>query len=149
MQRRAHLDDLDALLPLVRDFYETDRHHYDESRVVGALRPLLADDSVGQVWIAESSGRCLGYAVVTWSYSLESGGRDCILDEIYVTTTSIGLGSDLLAAVFDGARSQGARAIFLETESHNDRARRFYRRHGFEVDDSVWLSRALVAAGPS
>ena len=148
MERRANVDDLDALLPLVRDFYEADRHPYDESRVLGALGPLLADDSLGQVWVAEAPRGLLGYAVVTWSYSLESGGRDCILDEIYVASTSTGLGSGLLAAALEGARSQGASAIFLETESHNDRARSFYQRHGFEIEDSVWLSRALDSTSP-
>lgn len=26
----------------------------------------------------------LGYAIVTWGYSLESGGREALLDEIYL-----------------------------------------------------------------
>jgi len=147
--RRADVDDLDSLLPLVREFYEVDRHPYDEPRVVGALRPLLADDALGQVWVVEASGHLRGYAVVTWSYSLESGGRDCILDEIYVASTSAGLGSNLLAAALDGARSLGAGAIFLETEAHNDRARSFYGRHGFEIEDSVWMSRPLDSMRPT
>lgn len=36
-----------------------------------------------------------------------------------------------------------ATAMFLETESPNEGARRFYRRHGFEADDSTWMSREL------
>jgi len=33
--------------------------------------------------------------------------------------------------------------MFLETETHNERARRFYSRQGFEADDSIWMSRDL------
>lgn len=149
MHRRATVDDLDALMVLVRDFCVVDQHPFDEARVSRALHPLLVDDSAGQVWVAEHSGRVVGYAIVTWGYSLESGGRDCIVDEIYVTTPSTGLGSDLLDAALDGARANGARAVFLETEAHNDRARSFYVRHGFEVESSVWLSRQLGLADPS
>lgn len=143
MQRRATVDDLAALIPLIREFYDLDQHPYDELQVTRALRPLLANDSFGQVWVVETSGRLLGYAVVTWSYSLESGGHDCILDEIYVATQSAGLGSRLLSAAMDGARSHGATVVFLETEAHNSRVRGFYQRHGFEIEDSVWMSRTL------
>ena len=142
-QRLAGVDDLEALMPLVRAFYEADRHPYDEPMVRRALQPLLVDDSVGQVWVVEADHALIGYVVITWSYSLESGGRDCILDEIYVAESSVGIGSGLLTAALEGARSRGARAVFLETEAHNERGRRFYGRHGFEIEDSTWMSRPL------
>lgn len=143
VQRRANVDDLTSLIPLIRDFYDIDRHPYDESRVTRALGPLLTNDEFGQVWVVETDERLLGYAVVTWSYSLESGGRDCILDEIYVSSRSAGLGTTLLAAAMHGASLCGATAAFLETEAHNDRVRSFYARNGFAVQDSVWMNRTL------
>jgi len=47
--------------------------------------------------------------------------------------------------VLAGAREAGARAVFLETEAHNERVRSFYQRHGVAVEDSVWMSRSLLA----
>lgn len=141
--RRAALGDLGGLVPLIRSFYEVDRHEFDESRVRSALTPLLVDDTFGQVWVTEVGGVLTGYAVVTWSYSLESGGRDCILDEIYVEQRSGGTGSRLLEAAMAGATEAGARAVFLETEVHNQRVRSFYARHGFQEEDSVWMSRSM------
>ena len=41
------------------------------------------------------------------------------------------------------ARAAGATRIFLETEAPNDSVRRFYRRHGFVDEESVWLQRRL------
>jgi ribosomal protein S18 acetylase RimI-like enzyme len=38
------------------------------------------------------------------------------------------------------------KVMFLETERSNDRARRFYQRHGFVEDDSIWMSRGISAA---
>ena len=87
----------------------------------------------------------VGYAVLTWSYSLESGGRDCILDEIYLRERGSGYGSRLLTSVLDAARAAGARALFLETEAHNTRVRGFYARHGLAVEDSVWMATSLLA----
>lgn len=120
-----------------------DGREFDEAWVRSALTPLLADDAFGQVWVTEGDGLITGHAVVTGSYSLESGGRDCILDEIYVEHRSSGTGSRLLETALAAAAESGARAVFLETEANNLRVRSFYQRHGFHVEDSVWMSRSL------
>ena len=72
-----------------------------------------------------------------------AGGRDALLDELYVRHRDQGAGSRLLAVALEGARAAGATRIFLETEAPNDSVRRFYRRHGFVDEDSVWLQRPL------
>jgi len=141
--RRATPADIVVLLTLVEEFCAADRHDFDAARVTRALVPLLADDAVGQVWLLESAGQAHGYAIVTWTWSLESGGRDCILDEIYVRQPGHGHGSRLLEHALAEAEARGALAVFLESESHNDRARSFYARHGFGVEDSVWMSQPL------
>ena len=140
--RRATSADLEPLLPLVRAFYVIDQHEFDESVVRSALIPLLSDDAFGQVWVTDD-GELGGYVVVTWGYSLESGGRECLVDEIYVERRSNGTGARLLEAALKGAKVAGARAVFLETEAHNERVRSFYARCGFEIEDSVWMSRSL------
>ena len=139
--RRAGEQDYPGLIDLIRQFCLADGHEFDAARIDRALLPLLRDDTHGQVWILGDDP--VGYAIVTWSWSLESGGRDCILDEIYVASQGHGLGTHLVQAALDHARGAGAAAMFLETEAPNERARRFYQRLGFQVEDSTWLSRAL------
>lgn len=146
--RRAGPGDLATLLPLIAEFYEIDRHAFDESVVRAALSPLLTDDTAGQVWlITTGSVDVVGYAVLTWGYSLESGGREGLLDELFVRQRNAGSGGAALEALADRARRAGCRVLFLETESHNARVRGFYRRHGFLEQDSVWMSRTLHGAG--
>lgn len=111
------------------------------------MRPLLGRDEHGQVWLIEpDAGQVDGYAVVTWSWSLESGGRDCLLDELYVRRRGNGIGAAALDEVMAAATRAGAQAMFLETESHNSRVRSFYGRAGFEVEDSIWMARSLPAS---
>jgi GNAT superfamily N-acetyltransferase len=141
--RRAEPGDLAALLPLNGAFCAIDGHPYDEAVVRRALAPLLADDTLGQVWVVQRDGALLGYAVMTWGYSLESGGRESLLDELYVTDRGHGLGGLLLEACLAGAARAGATRTFLETEAPNTRVRRFYARHGFVEEPSTWMSRAL------
>jgi GNAT superfamily N-acetyltransferase len=144
--RRATPGDRDAVLAMVAEFYAVDRHPFDSERVDAALMPLLADDQHGQVWLigVGDDGRAAGYAVVTWSWSLESGGRDCILDELYIRDRGRGLGTAALHEIMERSAAYGASAMFLETEAHNHRARAFYARNGFTADDSIWMSRAVA-----
>jgi GNAT superfamily N-acetyltransferase len=131
------------VVSLSEEFCMIDGHPFDRQRVTSALRDLLADDSLGEVWVVSGDDGLEGYAVITWGYSLESGGRDALLDEMYVSKPGSGTGSTLIEAVIAAIRERGLTRIFLETEMANAAARRFYGRHGFEVEDSVWMSLEL------
>lgn len=139
MIRPATSDDADRLVMLIEEFYEIDGHPFDVPLVEVGLAPLLESDEQGVVLVSDD-GELNGYAVLTWGYSLESGGRDALLDELYVRRRGQGVGESLMEAVFAEMRGRGVRRIFLETERENDRARTFYERLGFVVEDSVWLS---------
>jgi GNAT superfamily N-acetyltransferase len=139
--RRARPDDLDVLLGLVEEYCAADDHVFDAAVARAGLEPLLADDALGTVWmIAEDDG----YAVVTWGWSIEIGGLDVVLDELYVRTRGRGAGSAAVAAIEADCRARGVKRIFLETERRNEAARRLYARLGFTVDDSIWMSKELT-----
>jgi GNAT superfamily N-acetyltransferase len=110
---------------------------------MAGLVPLLEDGVAGEVWVVEDEMGLGGYGVVTWGWSLESGGRDALLDELYVRDRGAGAGAALLEAIVAAARARGASRMFLETEEGNAAARRFYARAGFDVEGSVWMQRSL------
>ncbi len=138
--RPGTVDDLEELLALGRRYCEADGHEFHEARARRAFAGLLAEPRWGTVLLAELDGTAIGYAVVTVGYSIESGGVEALLDEVYLDVRSQGFGSILLDRVLAEARSRNAQRLFLETEAANERARAFYRRHGFRQDDSIWLS---------
>ena len=138
--RRATIADLELLLTLSSEFHEIDRHLHDPVRVRTAIEALLTSDDLGVVYVL---GEGLGYALVTWGYSIESGGRDALLDEIYVRERGKGLGGQLLDDVLSDLAARGLPRVFLETEAHNEAVRRFYNLHGFETEGSIWMSRDL------
>ncbi|MBL7487715.1 GNAT family N-acetyltransferase [Frankia sp. AgB1.9] len=142
--RRARPTDSETVLTLVREFNAIDGHDHDDARVGRALAPLLADDEYGQVWFINGpDDEPAGYAVLCWGYSLESGGREAVLDEIYVRDRGLGLGSAALPALLAACRAAGVLRVFLETEAPNDAARRFYARHGFQLEQSIWMTQEL------
>ena len=135
--RRARPDDLDRIVAMHRTFCELDHHPFDDARARAAFVPLLTDDTHGVVWVTD---RPESYAVLTWGWSIEIGGLDVVLDEIFVSERGRGHGSSLIEHLVADAEQRNVTRIFLETESHNDRVRRLYERHGFVVDDSIWMS---------
>ncbi len=136
-------EDLEELLDLCRRYCQVDDHVFETGTARSGFTPLLESDEHGVVWVAERSGQVVGYAVVTWSWSIESGGRDALLDEVYVQPSREGLGSVLVAHVVEDCRRRGLPRIFLETERANHDARRLYRRFGFEEEDSVWMVKVV------
>ena len=130
------------MLTLVLEFCVTDQHTFDPDRVTRALVPLLEDDAHGVVYLADNEQ---GYVVITWGYSLESGGREALIDEIYLRRRGEGRGGKVMDALFVEMAARGVVKMFLETETHNHRARRFYARQGFDEDDSIWMSRQISA----
>jgi GNAT superfamily N-acetyltransferase len=141
MIRRASSADLETLIPLIAEFAALDRHTFEEAVVRSALVPLLESDRLGVVWMIGDPPQ--GYAVVTWGYSLESGGRDALVDELYLRERGRGIGGAALEAMVADLEARGMRRVFLETEAHNERVRGFYARHGFSEEDSVWMVRDL------
>lgn len=135
--RRAGRRDVATLIELHREFCRVDGHPFSETRARAAFGPLLDDDRHGVVWIID---RPPAYAVLTWGWSIEAGGAEAILDEIFAAERGVGAGSALVAHVLLDAERRGVARVFLETELANDRVRRFYERHGFSADDSVWMS---------
>ena len=141
--RRAVAADLPRLLELVAEFCAYEGYDRPEAHTRTALEPLLDDDALGHVWLAVVDDTVAGYAILTWGWGLESGGREGLLDEIYVSDRGHGIGSVLLDRVIEAAREAGCKTLFLETEKENERQRGFYARHGMEVQDSIWMSIAF------
>jgi ribosomal protein S18 acetylase RimI-like enzyme len=142
--RMAQSKDLEGLLLLIKEFCEIDNHVYDEYRIKSSVTPLFSNNTLGVIILAEIENQLVGYAVLTWGWSVESGGREGLIDEIYVKNRNSGLGSKLLEEVIRVAKEFDVKMIFLETESANERVRGFYRRHGFTQEDSIWLSHKLI-----
>lgn len=108
--------------------------------ILGALRPILEDPGIGEIWLAEAETP-IGYLVMSWGWGIESGGKEALIDEIYVApkNRSQGVASDLLTEALKSARRQQTKTVFLETEKSNPRSRLLYEKFDFEVEDSIWM----------
>lgn len=145
--RRARPTDLEELLPLMADFNRAERIPFRRARTIGGLRRLLRERRLGIVVVAESADRRRldGYAIGTFGFDLEFAGPDAFLTELFVRAEGRrrGLGARLLAAVTNGLRAAGARAVTLLVLPENAAARRLYSSAGFEELPRIAMVRRL------
>ena len=144
MIRRATPPDLVHIIPLCIEYCAANNRELNDTTIRSGLAGLLDNDANGFILIAcDEHDSPIGYAAVSTGWSLEVGGADYILDEIFVQQRGEGIGHRLIAAAEDRCAELGVRRIFLETERPNHRSRSLYARLGFVEDDSVWMSKDL------
>jgi GNAT superfamily N-acetyltransferase len=137
-------DDLPLLEQFVRAYYLEDGHAFREDRQPAALAALVAEEPLGRGWLIRLGARPVGYVVLSLAFSVEAGGREACVDELYLIpeVRNQGLGSRALALVEDEARDRGVRRIFLEVQRRN-RVIGLYRRAGYVDQDRFLMSKFL------
>jgi diamine N-acetyltransferase len=135
--RRASLVDCDLLVELMSEFYAEFGTPFDRRRAHAAFSHLVAHESLGRVWLLQDHGKEVGYAVLTLGYSLEYGGCDAFLDDLFVRPANRGHGLGKLAVdvVRDACIELGVRALHLEVSRDNEPAATLYLRSGFVDND--------------
>jgi ribosomal protein S18 acetylase RimI-like enzyme len=129
---------------MVRAYYAEDGLDYRDDLQPKALAMLVAGDALAKAWIIEVDGATAGYVVVTLSFSIETGGRDGFIDELFIKPErrNQGLGRRVLGLVDQEARRLGLGRIYLEVE-HGNPALRLYRRAGYRDHERHLLSKRL------
>ena len=73
MIRQAVPADLEALLRLLTGFSEEAGTNFGREHLLAGLEPLLSNQDLGLVFVAESETLLVGYAVIGWGWGIESG----------------------------------------------------------------------------
>jgi ribosomal protein S18 acetylase RimI-like enzyme len=147
--RSLHLatpEDLPKLLPLVAAFHDHQGFQTSPEHQHDAILPLLQGSPHGAVWLIGPRRAPVGYVVVSFGWSVEYGGMDAIIDEIYVRNAvrKRGMGSEALNGLAKALKDGGIRALHLETDLDNETLKRFYQRAKFVTRDGyASMSRVL------
>lgn len=155
--RRATLDDVPLLVTLMREFYAESALSLDERWAADSFFILLSDSGKGAVWIASDGDEPAGYIVLTVRHSMEYGGPDGFIDDLYVRPAHRrrGLGAAALEALLAESRQRELKALHVETARDQTPGRRLYEGFDFGVADekrellSLRLSSSTPKASPA
>ena len=129
------------LLPLVRAYHDFEEIRMSDTQRLEAIRPLLANDALGRIWLIRAQQEIVGYIAITFGYSIELQGRDAYVDEFFIRQSSrgLGLGSKVIAHIRSELAKYRVVALHLEVAKTNERAQRFYSSLGFAARDRYEL----------
>ncbi|HEV7906436.1 MAG TPA: GNAT family N-acetyltransferase [Pyrinomonadaceae bacterium] len=141
----ADASDAELLVELMREFYACEHLEFDERTARAALEQILRDRRFGVIQLIRVDGAAAGYLVLTFGFSLEFGGRDALVDELYLRENfrGHGLGKASLVLAESVCREEGIRALHLEVDRVNTRAQALYRQAGFRDHDRYLLTKWL------
>lgn len=117
----------------------------DEARRAG-LAPLLDGLPYGVAYLIGPPRAPIGYMVICFGWSVEFGGLDAIIDELYVRpgVRGRGIATEALIALPRALAEGGLRSIHLEVARDNEKAMQLYRRAGFTPrENQIFMSRKL------
>jgi hypothetical protein len=147
--RSLHLataEDRPKLLPLVAAFHDHQGFGTSPEQQHDAILPLLEGSPHGAIWLIGPRRAPVGYVVVSFGWSVEFGGLDAMVDELFIRSAvrKRGMGGETLDGLAKALREGGIRAMHLEAKLEDETLRRFYKRARFVPRDGyVLMSRVL------
>ena len=86
--RVATVSDVADVLPLVGAYWNFEAiDGFDATLVSAQLHRMVAEPSLGRLWLARSNGVGIGYLLATFVFSLEHLGLTGEIDEFFVLPT--------------------------------------------------------------
>ena len=142
----AKPEHLEQLLTLVASFHAEAGIELSADARRAGIAPLLDGIPHGLAYLIGPARAPIGYVIITLGWSVEFGGLDAIIDEIYIRpgVRGRGIASEALLALPNALSGGGVKAIHLEVDRDNAAAQKLYARAGFKPRDNyMFMSRRL------
>ena len=133
--RQAVLADLEALVPLFDAYRQFYRCASDPAAARAFLRERF-EHGESTLFLAVDAGIPVGFTQLYPSFSSVAMARTFVLNDLFVVAgrRRQGIGSELLRAATDHARSLGAVRVTLSTDIGNASAQATYEAQGWQRD---------------
>lgn len=137
--------DTDLLLAMARAFHAEDGHPLDDHGEEG-VRLAAAGDPLARTWFVMLGGSRIGYAALTLGFTLQFGGRDGFVDDLYLVPEARdrGHGRTVMVMLEEEARRLGIKMLHLEVETANARAAALYESRGYVASPRRLMSKRLA-----
>ena len=112
---------------------------WDPVRRARALDPLLKGSPHGAIWLIGPVRAPLGYALVSFGWSLTLGGCEGWVDEVYIrpSVRCRGIGTEVLHAIAVALAKGDVKALHVRLPDTATATRRFCERAGFEFQPDI------------
>jgi GNAT superfamily N-acetyltransferase len=137
--------EIEHVLPLMREFYRQQEMIFDEAVARAALKRVISNADLGQVYLVFRGQDLVGYFVLTFCFSLEFHGKFALLDELYLREPfrRQKLGRAAVEFAQRLCREARVKALRLEVGIPNTAAQSLYAAEGFKLDERRLMTKWL------
>ncbi len=151
MSAQLHLAkpaNLEKIVELVEAFHTETGITSDDAHRRAAVEPLLHGHPYGAVYLIGPPRAPVGYIVLTFGWSIELGGMDGFVDELYIRppVRGRGIATEVLQTLPKTLAGVGLKALHLEVDYENETALRLYGRARFEPRERYFLMTKVLSS---
>ncbi len=145
MITKAARADIPVLVDLMAEFHAESNDSLDREWAAQSFGTLMQSADRGGAWIARRDAQAVGYVVMTTKHSMEFGGPDAFIEDLFVRPGARrqGVAKALLDALFAEFRRRGVLAIHVEVGHENDAAGGLYEAFGMRSEGRLHLTARL------
>ena len=118
----------------------------DQARATRAIDPLLSGGELGAAWLIGPTRAPLGYAILTFGWSLNLGGREAWVEDLYIrpSVRRRGIGTEVLHAIAVSLRRADVKALQARVPAQDGVQSGFLTGAGFAIDHRLALMTDLL-----
>jgi len=142
----ARLEDLPQLVELLHILFMQEHElSPDAAKQERGLRLILANPTIGRIYVARDGARVLGMVNIQKTVSTAEGGRVGSFEDFVVRPElrGKGLGTRLIRYAIEQSKAEGLLRLILLTDGDNAGAQRLYEKAGFTRSGMLPMRLAL------
>lgn len=139
------LNDIEIIVPMMRDFYLIDGYPMDIERSKKLFVTFVENPHLGKAWLIAFDGKTVGYVILTFVFNFEYGGKIAFVDELYLSENARGkgIGKETITFIQSESAKLKLKLLYLEVEDHNVNAQQLYLSSGFEFHNRMIMKHKL------
>ncbi|NJM68525.1 MAG: GNAT family N-acetyltransferase [Acaryochloris sp. RU_4_1] len=131
----AIFSDIPCLVQMMAEFYAESDYPLDREWATNSFTMILNRPDFGSVWLLRQQGSVAGYLVLTVCFSMEYGGLNGFIDDLFVRSQyrRCGVASEGLSLLVAECRRRDVRALHVEVAPSNVPANATYTKFGLAL----------------
>lgn len=141
----AGVKQIPVILEMMEDFNSIYGYSFEKQISERNLNEFICNKSLGRLWIIDVDKNSVGYVVFSFGFSFEYQGKDAFIDEIFIKEEfrRRGIGTKTMEFIEIKAKEFQIKAIHMEVEKDNQKAKRLYLKQGYSGNNRELLTRIL------
>jgi len=143
--REATIELETECLEMMSRYSQLNGKNFRETEKSRLYEAFIQNESLGKFWVITFSGNVIGYIILTFGYSFESGGREAFIDELYLNEefSSRGLDKLILESVEFFAIKHDVKTLHIKGTQADMRHHKEYLKAGFTETNQTWHTKTL------